>query len=66
MVDQDAVLSEARSVDLIGIAHRLAARELIHILHTRRDFAPDGILPVEKPRIVESNEELRICAVWAR
>src|SRR3569623_1435530 len=50
-------------VHLVGIAHRLAALDLVDILHAGDDLAPDGVLLVEEAGIVEHDEELRIGAV---
>src|SRR5690242_6084077 len=46
--------------DLVGILHRLAALDLIDILHAFDDLAPHGVLAIEEGGVVEADEELRI------
>src|SRR6266404_2948041 len=51
--------------DLVRILHRLAALDLVDVLHARRDLAPDRVLAVEKGRIVEADEELAVAGIRA-
>src|SRR6187431_912128 len=60
------VRSHPRLDDLVGIAHRLAALDLVDILHARRDLTPDRILAVEERGIVEADEELAVAGIGAR
>src|SRR6187402_1887275 len=46
--------------DLVGIDHRLAALDLVDIVHAFDDLAPHRVLAVEEGGIVEADEELRI------
>src|SRR5690606_18725574 len=52
--------SHAHRYDGIGIAHRLAALDLVDIVHSFDDLAPGRVLLVEPGRLVEADEELRI------
>src|SRR6185437_13460056 len=52
-----------RRNDLVGISYRFAALDLVDILHAGDHLAPHGILLVEKARIGEADEELRIGGV---
>src|SRR3954468_22453100 len=52
--------------DLVRILHRLAALDLVDVLHARRHLAPDRVLVVEEGRIVEADEELAVAGVRAR
>src|SRR6185295_12798627 len=52
--------------DLVGIAHRFAALDLVDILHARRDLAPDRVLAVEERGVVEADEELAVAGIRAR
>src|SRR6185437_9361223 len=58
--------AQARLDDPVGIADRLAALDLVDILHAREDLAPDRVFPVEEGRVGEADEELRIGRVRAR
>src|SRR5213593_677770 len=49
--------------DLVGIAHRLAALDLVDVLHAGRHFAPGGVLAVEEARVVEADEELAVAGI---
>src|SRR3954451_1960141 len=51
--------------DLVGIAHRLAALDLVDILHARHHLAPDRVLAIEEPGIVKANEELAVAGLGA-
>ena len=44
--------------DLVRIIDRLAALDLVDILHAVHDLAPDGILAIQKRSVVETDEEL--------
>jgi hypothetical protein len=46
--------------DLIRIAHRFAALDLVDVFHAGDDLAPGGVLLVEKTGVVEADEKLRI------
>src|SRR6185437_13910953 len=58
--------AQARLDDLVGIADRLAALDLVDVLHARDDLAPDRVFPVEEGRVGEADEELRIGRIRAR
>ena len=58
--------ADGRLHDLVGIAHGLAALDLVDVLHAGDDLAPRGVLLVKETRVVEADEELRIGAVGAR
>src|SRR3954454_25191025 len=49
--------------DLVGILHRLAALDLVAILHAGRDLAPDGVLAVEEGRVIKADEELAVAGI---
>src|SRR6185437_2301965 len=51
--------------DLVGIPHRLAALDLVDVLHAIRHLAPDGVLPIEERSFVEADEELAVGGVGA-
>src|SRR3954451_4584933 len=51
--------------DLVGVAHRLAALDLVDILHALGDFPPGRILAIEEAGIVEADEELAVAGVRA-
>src|SRR6266404_3110021 len=51
--------------DLVGVAYRLAALDLVDILHALGDFPPRRILAVEETGIVEADEELAVAGVRA-
>src|ERR1700688_2734874 len=55
----------ARLDDLVRVLHRLAALDLVDILHARRHFAPDGVLVVEERGIIEADEELAVGGIRA-
>src|ERR1700730_3678061 len=52
--------------DLVGVLHRLAALDLVDVVHARRHLAPDRVLAVEEGGIVEADEELAVAGVRAR
>src|SRR6202035_4498452 len=60
------ISAQAGLDDLVGIADGLAALDLVDVLHARNHLAPDGILAVEKGRVAEADEELRIGRIGAR
>src|SRR6202171_5290414 len=49
--------------DLVGTLHRLAALDLVDVLHARRHLAPDRVLAVEERRVVEADEELAVAGI---
>src|ERR1700712_2484181 len=51
--------------DLVGIPHRLAALDLVDVLHARGDLAPHRVLVVEEGSIVEADEELAVAGIRA-
>src|ERR1700681_3611938 len=55
----------ARRDDAVGVAHRLAALDLVDVLHAGTHLAPDGVLPVEPFRILEADEELAVAGIRA-
>jgi hypothetical protein len=52
--------------DLARVRRWLALGKRVNMLHAALDLAPDGILPVEKARVVETDEELAVGAVRIR
>src|SRR5205809_3077559 len=56
----------ARLDDLVRVLHRLAALDLVDVLHAGRDLAPDRVLAVEEGSIVEADEELAVAGIRAR
>src|SRR5205814_5069500 len=52
--------------DLVGILHRLAALDLVDVLHARGHLAPDRVLAVEEGGVVEADEELSVAGIRAR
>src|SRR5262249_9422403 len=46
--------------DPVGIAHRLAAPDLVNVFHAGDRFAPHGVLAVEPQGIGEADEELTV------
>src|SRR5690348_17265475 len=58
--------AQARLDDPVGIADRLAALDLVDVLHPRDDLAPDRVLPVQEGRVGKADEELRIGRIRAR
>src|SRR5688572_28654735 len=46
--------------DAVGIAHGLAALDLVHVLHALSHLTPDGVLLVQEAGVVEADEELRV------
>src|SRR6202171_5371913 len=51
--------------DLVRALHRLAALDLVDVLHTRRHLAPHRVLAVEEGRVVETDEELAVAGIRA-
>src|SRR3954468_9257574 len=49
--------------DLVGIFYRLAAFDLVDILHARSHLAPNGVLAVEEGRVIEADEELAVAGI---
>src|SRR3954447_20234718 len=54
---------DRRLDDLVGVAHRLAALDLVDVLHALHDIAPGGVLVVEEGRIAETDEELAVAGI---
>src|SRR5229473_2094330 len=52
--------------DLVGILHRLAALDLVDVLHAFGHLAPDRVLAVEEGGVVEADEELAVAGIRAR
>src|SRR5690242_1096239 len=53
----------SRLDDLVGIANRLAALDLVDVLHALDDVAPGGVLVVEEGGVAEANEELAVAGI---
>src|ERR1700742_2631186 len=51
--------------DLVGILDRLAALDLVDVLHALGDLAPPRVLAVEEGRVVEADEELAVAGIRA-
>src|ERR1700723_2484778 len=51
--------------DLVRILDRLAALDLVDVLHALGHLAPDRVLVVEEGRIVEADEELAVAGIRA-
>src|SRR5690606_19606643 len=49
--------------DLVGVLDRLAALDLVDILHARGHLAPNSVLFVEERRVLEANEELAVAGI---
>src|SRR4029077_6376581 len=49
--------------DLVGVAHRLAALDLVDVLHALHDIAPGGVLVVEEGRVAKTDEELAVAGI---
>src|SRR5580704_15982498 len=54
---------DARGDDAVGILHRLAPLDAVDIVHAVDHRAPDGVLAVEKRRVVEADEELAVAGI---
>src|SRR5260221_14268792 len=52
--------------DLVRILHRLAALDLVDILHAVSHLAPNRVLAVEEGGVVEADEELTVAGIRAR
>src|SRR6186713_3290529 len=50
--------------DLVGVAHRFTALDLVDMLHAFHDVAPRRILVVEEGRVAEADEELAVARIW--
>src|ERR1700742_1374442 len=46
--------------DLVGILDRLAALDLVDVLHALGDLAPHRVLAVEEGSVIEADEELAV------
>src|SRR5580704_8021752 len=51
--------------DLVGVLHRLAALDLVDVLHARGHLAPHRVLLVEEGGVVEADEELAVAGIRA-
>src|ERR1700733_4033039 len=51
--------------DLVRVLHRLAALDLVDVLHPGGHLAPDRVLVVEERCIVEADEELAVAGIRA-
>src|SRR6267154_4861257 len=51
--------------NLVGVLHRLAALDLVDVLHAGRHLAPDRVLVVEERCIVKADEELAVAGIRA-
>src|SRR4051812_40824774 len=49
--------------DLVRVLHRLAALDLVDVLHAFGDLAPHRVLIVEERGIVEADEELAVAGI---
>src|SRR5258708_541177 len=49
--------------DLVRIADRLAAFDLVDVLHALSDVAPGGVLVVEEGGVAEADEELAVAGI---
>src|SRR3954465_9713557 len=52
--------------DLVRILHRLAALDLVDVLHAFGHLPPDRVLAVEERGVVEADEELAVAGIRAR
>src|ERR1700716_19948 len=52
--------------DLVRVLHRLAALDLVDVLHALGDLAPDRVLVVQERGVVEADEELAVAGIRAR
>src|SRR5712675_2921103 len=59
------VSRHVRLDDLVGILHRLAALDLVDVLHARGHLAPDRVLAIEEGGVVEADEELAVAGIRA-
>ena len=64
--DAAASRRHRRLDDLVGVLHRLAALDLVDVLHAFGDLAPDRVLVVEERGVVEADEELAVAGIRAR
>src|ERR1700693_5441013 len=54
---------EAHRNDPVRIGHRLAALDLVDILHAFDDHSPDRVLAIEPRRLFEADEELAVAGI---
>src|SRR3954464_10820351 len=59
------VSGHMRLDDLVRILHRLAALDLVDVVHALGHLAPDRILAVEEGGVVEADEELAVAGIRA-
>src|SRR3984957_9144636 len=52
--------------DLVRVLHRLAALDLVDVLHALGHLAPHRVLVVEERGVVEADEELAVAGIRAR
>src|SRR5580704_8180968 len=52
--------------DLVRVLHRLAALDLVDVVHAFGDLAPYRVLVVEERGVVEADEELAVAGIRAR
>src|SRR3954464_2251542 len=60
------VSGHMRLDDLVRILHRLAALDLVDVVHAVGHLAPDRVLAVEEGGVVEADEELAVAGIRAR
>src|SRR4051812_44511270 len=51
--------------DLVGVAHRFAALDLVDHVHAVDDLAPHGVFAVEEGGVLEADEELAVGRIRA-
>src|SRR3546814_4363966 len=60
---ESATSRSPRLLDLAGLARGFAGGQRVDMIHSRRHFAPHGILAVEEAGLVEAAVEVRMCNV---
>src|SRR5438046_4416447 len=65
-LESTRVSGHMRLDDLVRILHRLAALDLVDVLHAISHLAPDRVLAIEEGGIVEADEELAVAGIRAR
>src|SRR5262249_14457582 len=63
LFDSITVCGQTRGDDSVRIAYRLAALDLVDILHPADHPAPHGVLAVEEWGVVETDEDLAIARI---
>src|SRR5712691_13376474 len=51
--------------DAVGVGHRLAALDLVDVVHAFGHLAPDRVLAVEPGRVGKADEELAVAGIGA-